>query len=256
MADTEFAFGWVRDTPDFRDHLFMAPEPIVGALPSSYSLRASFPDPYNQGQVGSCTGNAVAGIVQYQRTKKVGAAKSWVPSRLFLYYNGRALEGTTKADAGASLRDVIKCLVNQGVCPETNWPYNTAKVFTKPGATPYKVAMKYQAVSYQSVPQDLTQMKACIAGGNPIVLGISVYESFMSPQVAQTGVVSLPSPTERLLGGHAVLVVGYDDATQTFQMRNSWGTGWGDHGYFTIPYSYLTNPNLCADLWTVITLEA
>jgi C1A family cysteine protease len=94
-------------------------------------------------------------------------------------------------------------------------------------------------------------MKGCLASGYPFVFGFSVYTEFESDTVATTGVLNMPSPKEKLLGGHAVIAVGYDDKTQRFIVRNSWGAKWGIKGYFTIPYAYLTDPNLAADFWTI-----
>jgi C1A family cysteine protease len=110
-------------------------------------------------------------------------------------------------------------------------------------------------VSYQRVLQTPTQMKGCLASGYPFVFGFSVYESFESPAVTKTGVVPLPSPGESMLGGHAVLAVGYDDERQRFLAMNSWGSAWGERGYFTIPYTYLTDAGLSADFWTVRVVE-
>ena len=83
------------------------------------------------------------------------------------------------------------------------------------------------------------------------MFGFTVYESFESQEVAKTGVVPMPAPGEQVVGGHAVLAVGYDDSAQTFMVRNSWGTGWGQAGYFTMPYAYLTTRGLSSDFWTI-----
>jgi C1A family cysteine protease len=108
-----------------------------------------------------------------------------------------------------------------------------------------------KALQYQSVPQVLAQMKGCLASGYPFVYGFTVYESFESTQVAQTGIVPMPASSEKVLGGHAVLAVGYDDSSQRFIVRNSWGPGWSLKGYFTVPYAYLTDSNLSDDFWTI-----
>jgi C1A family cysteine protease len=115
----------------------------------------------------------------------------------------------------------------------------------------YVDAAKNVATSYQRVPQIINQLKGCLASGYPFVFGFSVYESFESQQVAQTGHVPMPAPGEKQIGGHAVLAVGYDDANHRFIVRNSWGPGWGMAGYFTMPYSYLTDSNLADDFWTI-----
>jgi C1A family cysteine protease len=149
------------------------------------------------------------------------------------------------------IRDGIKSVASQGVCPEPEWPYLISKFTEKPPAKAYQDAQSDRAVSYQSLVQDLSQMRGCLASGYPFVFGFTVYESFESPAVAQTGHVPMPGPSERAVGGHAVVAVGYDDASQTFLVRNSWGAGWGMAGYFTMPYTYLVQPGLADDLWTI-----
>jgi C1A family cysteine protease len=94
-------------------------------------------------------------------------------------------------------------------------------------------------------------MRGCLAAGYPFVFGFTVYSSFEGQEVAKTGVVSMPTPDEQVVGGHAVLAVGYDDASQAFIVRNSWGAGWGQEGYFTMPYAYLTTRALSSDFWTI-----
>ncbi|HEV1996364.1 MAG TPA: C1 family peptidase, partial [Candidatus Acidoferrum sp.] len=203
-----------------------------------------------QGQLGSCTGNAIGGAFQFEQMKQNIA--NWIPSRLFIYYNERVIEGSVNSDNGAQIRDGVKSVATTGVCPETDWPYDITKFADKPPDPPcYADAAKNTATSYRRVPQILNQMKGCLASGYPFVLGFSVYESFESPQVAQTGHAPMPHTGEKQIGGHAVLAVGYEDAHHWFIVRNSWGPGWGMAGYFTIPYSYLTDSNLADDFWTI-----
>src|SRR5262249_25089308 len=154
----------------------------------------------------------------------------FVPSRLFIYYNEREMEGTVSSDAGAQIRDGIKSVSERGDCPETQWPYEIDKFADRPTAGCYKSAFKYKAVAYQRLVQNLNQMKGCLASGFPFVFGFSVYESFESELVAKTGNAPLPGAGEQLLGGHAVMAVGYDDSHQWFYVRNSWGTDWGMDG--------------------------
>jgi len=241
-------YGWTPDVPDQRDRVFAAAP--VAALPPSVDLRAGCPPVYDQGQLGSCTANAIGAAVQFEQIRQK-EPKPFAPSRLFIYYNERVMEHTVGQDAGAQIRDGIKSMNHIGACPETDWPYVITKFTQKPTARAFKDAPLGKALSYQRVVQTLDQMKGCLAGGFPIVLGISVYESFESRHVAKTGVVPMPAKSEKLLGGHAILAVGYHDADQRFIMRNPWGTSWGMRGYFTIPYAYLTDSNLCDDLWTI-----
>ncbi len=251
-------FGWMPDLPDHRDHLYAAPQPSR-VLPSKIDLRGACPPVYDQGQLGSCTANSIGAAIEFDQIKQKKAF--FMPSRLFIYYNERAMEGTVDSDSGAQIRDGIKCVGKYGDCPEKLWPYNLAKFKTKPSAACYKEAVKHQAVLYQRVLRDLNQMKGCLAAGYPFVFGFSVYESFQSEQVAKTGRVPMPAPGEPGAGedgrpaGHAVMAVGYNDATQTFIVRNSWGPKWGMKGYFTMPYAYLTQRGLSSDFWTIRVVE-
>jgi C1A family cysteine protease len=174
-------------------------------------------------------------------------------SRLFCYWNTRNIEGTDASDSGAAIRNAIKSVVQWGVPPETEWPYDVARFAQQPPIPTYGDAGKHLALIYESVPQDLQSFKACLAAGFPIVFGFSVYQSFEGPQTAHTGIVSMPRWFERAVGGHAVLAVGYDDASQHFVIRNSWGAGWGDHGYFHFPYTYMTG-QLSSDFWAIRTV--
>lgn len=242
-------FGWLPDLPDHRDHFYAVPLVNVGVFPDKVDLRPSCPSVYDQGQLGSCTANAIAGAIEFDRIKQ--NKPNWVPSRLFIYYNERAIEGTVNTDSGAMIRDGIKSVASQGDAPETDWPYDITRFGDKPPAKTYTDAMKYRVVQYQRVLRDLTQIKGCLASGYPLVFGFSVYESFESPDVARTGQVNMPGTDEVEIGGHAVVAVGYDDSQQRFIVRNSWGSGWGMAGYFTMPYTYMTDANLSDDFWTV-----
>jgi C1A family cysteine protease len=242
-------YGWVPDLPDARDHAYSAPLMALGALPASVDMRPNCPAVYDQGQLGSCTGNSIAGAVEFDLLKQ--KSTDFAPSRLFIYYNERVMEGTVGTDAGAQIRDGIKSVGKQGVCPETDCPYDINKFTAKPSPTAYANALKTRATSYSRVPRTLRQMKGCLASGYPFVLGFTVYEGFESEQVASTGVLAMPQSSEKMLGGHAVLAVGYDDKSQSFIIRNSWGSGWGRKGYFTMPYAYLLDENLSDDFWTI-----
>jgi C1A family cysteine protease len=242
-------YGWVPDRPDQRDHLYAAPLTELKTLPPSVDLRPHCPPVYDQGQLGSCTANAIAAAIEFDLMKE--NKRVFAPSRLFIYYNERVIEHTVDSDSGAMIRDGIKSVSKQGDAPEKEWPYDISKFTVKPSAHVYSDAKKHRAVQYQRVAQNMTQMRGCLASRYPFVIGFTVYQSFESQEVAQTGVVPMPSPNEQTVGGHAVLVVGYDDSQQRFMVRNSWGTGWGIQGYFTMPYAYLTQSDLSDDFWTI-----
>ena len=241
-------YGWKPDLPDHRDSLYGALRAIPARLPRSVDLRPLCSPVENQGNLNSCSGNALAGALEFLEKKdKVPFMRL---SRLFIYYNGRAVEHRTHSDSGATIRDGIKTLVKQGVCPENRWPYLQSKVLVKPVPACYKEALQHQITSYHRL-ETLNQMRACLAEGYPFVFGFSVYESFESRQVAKTGVAPMPKPDEHLVGGHAVVAVGYNDSEKRFLLRNSWGVKWGMKGYFTMAYEYLAKRNLADDFWTI-----
>ena len=255
-------YGWVPDLPDHRDHIYAAPRAMLRRLPAKVSLRSHCPPVYNQGQIGSCTANAIAAAIQFDRRKQKLA--DFTPSRLFIYYNERSMEHSVPLDNGAQIRDGIKSVGKQGACPETEWTYDDtaadsqtnvwptgAKPAQKPPKSCFTDAKKYRTITYQRVDRTLNQMKGCLADGYPFVFGFTVYEAFESEEVGSTGALEMPQPNEQVMGGHAVLAVGYDDKAQTFLVRNSWGTSWGKRGYFTMPYTYLLTENLSDDFWTI-----
>jgi len=213
-------------------------------------LRNKMPPIWDQGNLGSCTGQALCALVSHKHGKT-----DFVGSPLFLYYNERMLEGTVPYDSGATLYDGIKCLQNYGICREMLWPYIVSKFTVKPRPNCYRNALKHNALQVKNIPNDINSMKACLDSGFPFVFGFQVYSSFESSYVAQTGMVPMPNTaTEQLHGGHAVVCCGYDDTKQVWIVRNSWGTSWGDKGYCYFPYNFLTS-NLCSDLWNITKME-
>ena len=239
------SFGWIPDRPDHRDLLYSAIAPKV-KLPSKVDLRNQDSPIENQGHLGSCTANALAGLLQF--LEKLNGKVYQDESRLFIYYNERAMEGTIGFDSGAMIRDGIKGLAKFGVCPESSWPYDIAKFTVKPTVACFKEALKARISSYHRL-QTLDEMLNCLADGYPFVFGFTVYESFESLKVAQTGIAPMPKKTEKTIGGHAVMAIGYDLKAKRFIVRNSWGVEWGQGGYFTIPFKYLET--LAEDFWTI-----
>lgn len=243
--------GYLPDLPDHRDRYYQAPPRVLDQLPPSVDLRpnATFPL-YDQGELGSCTANSIGSAIQFILRKQ--GKPEFIPSRLFIYYNERRMEGTIGSDAGAMIRDGIKSVNRLGVTNEDIWPYIIDKFTQKPPSQAYNEAKLHQVIQYSRIVQDLDQMKSCLAEGYPFVFGFAVYNSFFK---AQGGQIPMPTKDEQLMGGHAVLAVGYDQATSRFTVRNSWGPGWGDGGYFYIPYEYLTNTDLASDFWSIRLLE-
>ena len=241
-------YGWIPDFPDARDRVYQLPRRVT-ALPTSADLRSGCPPVYDQGNLGSCTANAIGAAIEFDQMKQKIPAST--PSRLFIYYNERVIEGSVDTDGGAQIRNGIKSVASDGACPEKMWAYVEASFATPPPAPCYQYAKLHPAVQYDRVMQDTGQMKACLAAGYPFVFGFTVYEGFESDAVAKSGMVGMPGSTETEVGGHAVMAVGYNDSVSRFLVRNSWGAEWGVGGYFTIPYAYLTDADLADDFWVI-----
>lgn len=268
--------GWLRDLPDFRDytadHIAIAPQldamgvaqPEDLAVPASIDLRPYCSPVEDQGSLGSCTANAVVGLVEYFERRAHG--KHVDGSRLFLYKVTRDLLHW-KGDTGAYLRSTIGALAMFGVPPEEYWPYSVAKFDREPTAFAYAFAQSFKAITYYRLDAAgttpsalLTRIKANLAAGLPSVFGFTVYSSIQ--QAASSGHIPYPSTNEKVIGGHAMLVVGYDDnlvikntingaiTKGAVIVRNSWGPGWGDHGYGALPYDYVIN-GLAVDFWAM-----
>jgi C1A family cysteine protease len=274
------AMGWLPDFPDFRDYT-PHDEPVeqllerVGvaeglqaapAIPAHVDLRPWFSPVENQGALGSCTANAGAGIVEYFERRAFGRHVD--ASRLFLYKATRDLLGWT-GDTGAFLRTTMGALVLFGVPPEKYWPYVIAQYDKDPPAFCWAFAQSYQAINYYRLdppvtPRDvlLGRIKQHLAAGLPSMFGFTVYSSIA--QAGVTGKIPLPAKGEKVVGGHAIVACGYDDALQikntspggpackgAFMIRNSWGTGWGAAGYGWLPYDYVLS-GLAVDWWSLI----
>jgi C1A family cysteine protease len=247
-----FKFGWKRDLPDARDFKYLLPK--IQQIPEKIDLRPSCPDVVHQNNLGTCVGNSIASC--YWFVEKRQNSEVFYPSRLFIYYNARKREGTIKQDNGVMIRTGMKTIAKEGVCPEYQWPYIEEKYATKPTLDCYLHAKDHQVLEYRKIKHTMTNLKGCLVSGYPFVFGFSVYDSFESKEVEETGIVPIPDfYKESLIGGHAVMAVGYDDSVNSFIVLNSWGKDWGMEGYFLLPYDYILNKNLAADFWTIRLVE-
>lgn len=242
-------YGTHPDVPDRRDRAYAAPRHVRRALPEAVDLRPGCPPVQDQRPLNACSAHAIGAALWYDEKRQGEEAP--LPSRLFLYWVERAKEHTVGTNAPVSLRDGYKAAARDGVCPESLWPWRPERYAERPPKACFRSARKRRAVTYHRVPRDLDHLRGCLAEGFPFTLGISVHESFESREVSRTGRVPMPKRGERILGGHAVLAVGYDARACRFLIRNSWGPRWGERGYFTLPWRYLLDPGLSWDFWTV-----
>ncbi len=241
--------GWSRDMPDHRDFSYSPSTESLEKLPSKIDLREQCTPVYDQGNLQSCTANSIAAAIEFERHKQ--KLPPLMPSRLFIYYCVREIEGSVDTDNGAQIRNGIKSVATQGCCPEDLWPYDITKFALKPEPECYKNAFMEKVIKYSRLMNKINHLKACLASGWPFVFGLDIYNSFFSIEVARNGIVPMPEKNETLHGGHAMLAVGYDDSQKKFIARSSSGSEWGIQGHCMIPYLYLTNSNLAADFWKI-----
>ena len=183
------------------------------------------------------------------------------PSRLFIYYNERALSHQRSIHCVVRLRDAIRAVAKIGACHESLWTYSEDSnvLRKKPPQAAFEAAAKHQIVGYHRIPSGslkppvfLKHLKHCLASRSPFLFGFMLYESFETDEVKKTGVMPVPDTKhEELKGGHAVMAVGYDDRKKAVLVRNSWGTNWGIGGHFWMPYKLISDPDLAHDFWTV-----
>jgi len=269
-------YGHKKDSHDSRDKKIVFTDAHVGAFASKtgkritngvFDLRTLVKLPQalsniDQGELGSCTANAISYAYAFDELKQHNI-ETFLPSRLFIYYNERQMEGTVDQDAGAQIRDGIKSINQYGVCDEHLWIYDPTKFAVKPPQTAYSEGKLAKSLSYITIDftndttmqARITHIKNALQSGFPIVFGFTVYESFESETVATTGMMPMPAAGEQIVGGHAVCAVGFDDTKQCFIIKNSWGQYWGLDGYFYMPYNYMANPDLASDFWLIQTVS-
>jgi C1A family cysteine protease len=239
-----------KDKIDLRDKMYRASTIIhPDHLPESVDLRPQMSPIVDQGALGSCTANAVVSGLREYLLLQAGEPLTRL-SRLYLYWHERELEGTINEDSGAYIRDGMKVLANLGVPAEIDFPYDIRYFTDRPTELAEVDAAKYKITEYRRITNALG-LKTALAEGNPVVIGMELYDSFESDLVRSTGMVPVPEKWEQSLGGHAVCAVGYKKINRKDHIiiRNSWGDGWGDNGYCYVPMSFISR-KIIMDMWT------
>lgn len=263
MTDFPYGLGWLPEIVDVRDYRLDHPEvqPLVAAapIPSQVDFRAWASPVEDQGQLGSCTANAGVGAIEYLE-RRAYANKYVNASRLFLYKVTREMAGQT-GDTGAYLRDTMRALAMVGVPPEEYWPYRVNQFDKEPTKLAYALATNYKSLKYfrldvlgGTTASTLTNIRAVLATSVPVIFGFAVYKTIGN--VDASGKILYPGPGDKPIGGHAMVMFGYDDTMQigketgAFIVRNSWGKTWGDKGYGYLPYRYVLD-SLADDFWAI-----
>ena len=259
-----YGLGWLPDIPDLRDY---TPEHEeirkifkssfrAKKLPSEIDLREFCSPIEDQSNLGSCTAQAVLGLVEYLERKTKG--ENLDASRRFLYKITRNLYNL-KGDTGAFIRGTIRALRIFGACPEKYWSYDVSRFDEEPSSFCYAFAQAYRAIKYFRLANTdpkklLEELKLYLSKGLPLAFGFTVYSSIYDEKVEKTGDIPFPRPGDRVVGGHAIMAVGYNDKKKALIIRNSWGPSWGDKGYGTLPYDYILK-DLADDFWVITSLE-
>jgi C1A family cysteine protease len=243
-------WGWIPDVGDHRDRPLRIRPKI--SLPTKVDLRFHATPVEDQGSTSSCVGNAAASVIE-QLDNRDGQFTD--ASRMYIYYNARARQGWEDSDEGCFIRDAIKSMASPagGVASEVLWPFLQTQVNVKPSPVAYADGTRKTIGDYYRIdgPDRLYQVRYALAAGYPVIFGISVYPSFESEFASRTGIIPMPGPHERLLGGHAIKAVGYDDDMQRVIFQNSWGDSWGDRGFGYLHYDYINDDDLSDDYWVV-----
>lgn len=249
-----WGMGWKPDRPDMNRRYGMPPLPVA-AIPEHTDLRQTYRFPvWDQGKLGSCTAQAIVAALQFglcTTRDEARRVREFTGSRLQLYYNERWWEGTTASDAGAAIADGMQILNWIGIAPESEWPYDIARWADRPPAHTYALGFRHKVRGCHAVPQTRFAIQSHLAADIPVIFGCTVYESFESAEVASTGIVRVPEQGERMLGGHAMLIMGHDALSGTYLVRNSWGQDWGQVGYCAMPMDYIESVDLAGSLWAL-----
>lgn len=254
-------YGWRRDLPDHNDVSYKLSGEFLedASTPDEKDLVPVMPAIQNQGNLGSCVGFGVGACFEHKEILSISKdlqkepeyfSKQYEPlSKLFFYYGGRNVDGTTNYDSGTQLRSVIKAAMVWGMCRDKVWPYIESKVLVHPNFNAYEEGAKHKLIqAYRIDHTKPNQIMQCLANGFPIAFGMSLGESW--EDVGSDGLIPELKPGEMIIGGHCMCIVGYKKSIQRYKVRNSWGENWGDHGHAWIPFDMI-HGKMAGDFWTL-----
>lgn len=241
--------NWKKEPVDERDIVSKRYTLAPVSLPEKYELPLQIPV-YDQEDIGSCVANSACACYRYESAQILNSFE-FNPSRLFVYYNARSIQGWENEDSGSYIRDGFKALNKWGLASESVWPYITKDFAKKPTTEVYTDGLLNVTVKYATVEQSESIIKQTLLSGAAVSFGFNVYSSFFGYWESTTGVMPIPKSNENLEGGHAVTIIGWDNSKKAFLIQNSWGTSWGLNGKFWMPYSFLLNPNEADDFWCI-----
>ena len=249
MKQQDFVSGWKPQPADSRDFRFAVSAPAK--QPASIDLAPYTGPVLNQGSIGSCTANAISTAMYNAKAKK---GDTFVSSRLFIYYEERAMIDTVNEDSGAYIRDGFKVINKLGTPRESTWPYIQKDFTVKPSPLAYTKALEHQAIEYYALPVQVDAIKGALIEGFPVVFGFDVFTSFFKIRKSKPK-MPMPVAGEELVGGHAVIIVGYSNRRKCFKVQNSWGERWGEKGFFWMPYEYVSDTSYTGDFWVLRAVE-
>lgn len=254
--ETRKNFGWIPSLPDPRDKMFRAVQPISSeqAGPPVVDLCQNHTfNVYDQGNLGACVAHASASALEYThgvlKSKTLRRQIDIMASRLFIYYEARKAIGMVQEDSGCNIRDAMRVLYNVGAPSEHGWSYNESVFNAPPPGASYRSAPYHKITSYHAVGVDIPEIRTALQQNMPVIIGISVFDSF--PMTLGNPVIPMPGRYESVIGGHAMLIVGYDDDSRMIKVLNSWGSDWGSGGFGLIPYDYVGSPAFGDDYWVI-----
>lgn len=240
--------GALSDAPDSRDHL----REKIDRAPLEFSLEEfGIPLAYDQGRTSSCTGHAGAAFIRNLYGRAASGRYAWSACPFWIYHRARERGGLLGMDAGATMRDLMKVLAEDGAAPTYA---HISKVDAKPSESSLRLAKFTRIREYQRiVPSDDApniMMTALGLEKLPVLVGVRLFSSVNSSDTRWDGILRVPTSSEPSIGGHALMIDSYDAKRELFSGWNSWGKEWGDGGRFYLPFEYVSRLDLVQDMWT------